>query len=51
MHRIHYITCWEATGVADKDRGGGGVAGQANDLSKLFEEPLVAAIKVLVSGG
>lgn len=38
--------------MADCDRGGGGVAGQRPlDLSKLFEEPLEAAINVFVSGG
>lgn len=45
------LTCC-ATGVAESDRGGGGVAGQGPlDLSRLFEEPLVAAINVFVSGG
>ena len=36
--------------MADNDRGGGGVAGHAKDLSRLFDEPLVAAINVFVSG-
>lgn len=43
-------TCCDVTGVADNDLGGGGVAGQAKDLSRLFEEPLVAAMNVFVSG-
>lgn len=50
MKHIINITCCEATGVADNERGGGGVAGHARDLSKLFDEPLVAAINVFVSG-
>lgn len=38
--------------MADKDLGGGGVAGQGPlDLSKLFDDPRVAAMKVFVSGG
>lgn len=46
------LTCCEATGVAESDLGGGGVAGHCPfDLSRLFEEPLVAAINVFVSGG
>lgn len=46
------LTCCEATGVAERDLGGGGVAGHGPlDLSKLFDEPLVAAMKVLVSAG
>lgn len=45
------LTCCDATGVADSDLGGGGVAGQSPfDLSRLLDEPLVAAMKVLVSG-
>lgn len=48
---VSKFTCCEATGVADSDLGGGGVAGLPPlDLSKLLDEPLVAAINVLVSG-
>lgn len=47
----HKLTCCDATGVADSDRGGGGVAGHGPfDLSRLFEDPLAAAMNVFVSG-
>lgn len=47
---VSVLTCCEATGVADNDLGGGGVAGHPLDLSRLFEDPLVAPMNVFVSG-